>query len=60
MIIMKIWCKHVRRLELQFFLNFCDAYLPVRYRDETPVFLISDMHVDTFSVLVYGHIKKPE
>ena len=44
---MTIRCKHVHRLELQFFLNFCAAHLPVRLDidDEIPVFLISDMVV---------------
>ena len=45
---MTIQCKHVHRLELQFFIYFCAAHLPVlkmRYRDEISVFLISDMHV---------------
>ena len=27
---MTIWCKHVHRLELQNFFNFCAAHLPVR------------------------------
>ena len=27
---MTIWCKHVHRLELQKFFNFCAAHLPVR------------------------------
>ena len=31
---------------LQKFLNFCAAHLPVRYRDEIPVFLIFDMFVN--------------
>ena len=38
---MTIWCKHVHRLELQKFLNFCAAHLPVRLDIETkfPYFL---------------------
>ena len=27
---MTIWCKHVHRLELQFFIIFCDAHSPVK------------------------------
>ena len=42
---MTILCKHVHRLELQKFLNFCAAHSPVRYREKIPVFLILDMHV---------------
>ena len=39
---MTIWCKHVHRLELQKFFNFCAAHLPVRLDIETkfPYFLI--------------------
>ena len=38
---MTIWCKHVHRLELQKFFNFCAAHLPVRLVIETkfPYFL---------------------
>ena len=38
---MTIWCKHVHRLELQEFLNFCAAHSPVRLDIETkfPYFL---------------------
>ena len=38
---MTIWCKHVHRLELQTFFNFCAAHLPVRLDIETkfPYFL---------------------
>ena len=32
---MTIWCKHVRRLELQKFFNFCAAHSPVRLDIET-------------------------
>ena len=32
---MTIWCKHVNRLELQKFFNFCAAHLPVRLDIET-------------------------
>ena len=32
---MTIRCKHVHRLELQKFLNFCAAYLPVKLDIET-------------------------
>ena len=32
---MTIWCKHVHRLELQKFLNFCAAHSPVRLDIET-------------------------
>ena len=32
---MTIWCKHVHRLELQFFYNFCAAHSPVRLDIET-------------------------
>ena len=32
---MTIWCKHVHRLELQKFCNFCAAHLPVRLDIET-------------------------
>ena len=41
---MTIWGKHVHRLELQKFFNFCAAHLSVRLdnRDEIPVFLIFD------------------
>ena len=41
---MTIWCKHVNRLELQKFFNFCAAYLPVRLDIETK-YLIFDMVV---------------
>ena len=37
---MTIWCKHVHRLELQKFFNFCAAHLPVRLDIEMK-FLIS-------------------
>ena len=38
---MTILCKHVHRLELQKFFNFCAAHLPVRLDIETkfPYFL---------------------
>ena len=38
---MTIWCKHVHRLKLQKFFNFCAAHLPVRLDIETkfPYFL---------------------
>ena len=41
---MTIWCKHVHRLELQFF-TFCVEHLPVRLDIETkfPYFFIFDM-----------------
>ena len=39
---MTIWCKHVHRLELQKFNNFCAAHLPVRLDIEIkfPYFLL--------------------
>ena len=32
---MTIWCKHVHRLELQFFFNFSAAHSPVRLDIDT-------------------------
>ena len=46
---MAIWCKHVHRLELQKFFSFCVAIYQLPWlseiKDEIPVFLIFDMHV---------------
>ena len=56
---MTIRCKHVHRLVLQKFLNFCAAHLPVRLDiDEIPVFLIFDMVVKMDMFTPYGHIIK--
>ena len=37
---MTIWCEHVHRLELQKFLNFCAAHLPVRLDIETKLLIL--------------------
>ena len=36
---MTIWCKHVRSLELQKFLHFCAAHLPVGLDIETKLLI---------------------
>ena len=43
-IYMTIWCKHVHRLELQKFFNFCATHSLVRLDIDTQ-FLIIDNHV---------------
>ena len=43
---MTIWCKHVHRLELQKFFNFCAAHSPVRL--DIGWFLIIDNHVKNY------------
>ena len=51
---MTIWCKHVYRLELQKFLNFCAAHSSVRLDIETK-FLISN-YWQPCQKLKYGHL----
>ena len=53
---MTIWCKHVHRLELQKFFNFCAAHLPVKLDIETNSRI--SYYMDMFTS--YGHNNKPK